>query len=95
MGADTNAQLESWVRARIRERGVDPLRDRDAVRDLVDDALAEWGERALTGAVVPVDDPIEASRAVLANVAGLGPLQRYMDDPEIEEIWINEPSLVN
>ncbi|WNM28082.1 ATPase, T2SS/T4P/T4SS family [Demequina capsici] len=94
MGTEVLALLEEQVRAQIRERGVDPLRDRDAVRDLVDDALAEWGERALTGAVVPVDDPIEASRAVLANVAGLGPLQQYMDDPEIEEIWINEPSSV-
>ncbi|WNM28079.1 hypothetical protein RN607_03495 [Demequina capsici] len=95
MGADTNAQLESRVRARIRERGVGPLRDRDSVRALVDEALAEWGERALAGAVVPVEDPAETSRTVLANVAGLGPLQQYMDDPEIEEIWINEPSLVN
>ncbi|WP_084125782.1 hypothetical protein [Demequina sp. NBRC 110054] len=95
MGTDTITQLESQVRAQIRERGVDPLREREAVRALVDDALAEWGERALTGAVVPVDDPAEASRELLANVAGLGPLQQYLDDPDIEEIWVNEPSLAN
>ncbi|WP_084125791.1 CpaF family protein [Demequina sp. NBRC 110054] len=94
MGTDTIAQLESQVRAQIRERGVDPLREREAVRALVDDALAEWGERALAGTVVPVDDPAEASRAVLANVAGLGPLQQYLDDPDIEEIWVNEPSSI-
>ena len=28
------------------------------------------------------------------TVAGFGPLQRYLDDPEIEEIWINEPGRV-
>jgi type IV secretory pathway ATPase VirB11/archaellum biosynthesis ATPase len=27
---------------------------------------------------------------VLDRVAGFGPLQRYLDDPEIEEIWVNE-----
>ncbi len=28
------------------------------------------------------------------RVAGFGPLQRYLDDPKVEEIWINEPSRV-
>jgi pilus assembly protein CpaF len=27
-------------------------------------------------------------------VAGFGPLQRWFDDPEVEEIWINEPGRV-
>ncbi len=27
-------------------------------------------------------------------VAGFGPLQRYLDDPTVEEIWINEPTKV-
>jgi pilus assembly protein CpaF len=31
---------------------------------------------------------------LVARVAGFGPLQRYLDDPEVEEIWINEPSRV-
>jgi pilus assembly protein CpaF len=25
----------------------------------------------------------------VARVAGFGPLQRYLDDPEVEEIWVN------
>ena len=33
-------------------------------------------------------------RDVLDRVAGFGPLQRYLDDPEIEEIWVNEPGRV-
>lgn len=32
--------------------------------------------------------------AVLAEVAGFGALQQYLDDPEIEEIWVNGPSRV-
>lgn len=31
---------------------------------------------------------------VVAEIAGFGALQRYLDDPEIEEIWVNAPSRV-
>ena len=31
---------------------------------------------------------------MLDAVAGFGPLQPYLDDPTVEEIWINEPSKV-
>jgi pilus assembly protein CpaF len=31
---------------------------------------------------------------VLDEVAGFGPLQPYLDDPSVEEIWINEPTKV-
>jgi len=27
--------------------------------------------------------------------SGYGPLQRYLDDPGVEEIWINDPPLVS
>jgi len=30
----------------------------------------------------------------LATIAGFGPLQRYLDDPTVEEIWINDPGRV-
>ena len=35
-----------------------------------------------------------AARTVCDAVAGFGPLQRYLDDPTVEEIWINEPGKV-
>ena len=31
---------------------------------------------------------------LVAAVSGYGPLQRYLDDPGVEEIWINDPPLV-
>lgn len=94
MGAETTIAIESQVRDQIRKRGVDPVRDVAAVRALVDDALVAWEERALVGAVAPVEDRAALAKSVLDNVAGLGPLQRYLDDPEIEEIWINDPAQV-
>lgn len=94
MGAETTIAIESQVRDQIRKRGVDPVRDVAAVRALVDDALAAWDERALVGAVAPVEDRTALAKSVLDNVAGLGPLQQYLDDPDVEEIWINDPAQV-
>lgn len=94
MTAEVAAQIENTVRQTIRTRGVDPIKDTAAVKAMVDEALAQWEERALLGAVPPVDDATATARAIVANVAGLGPLQQYLDDPEVEEIWINEPARV-
>ena len=88
------AILESEVRELIRRRGVDPLRDRPAIDQLVADALADYDTRSALGVVPPLGDAPGAVRAVLDAVAGLGPLQKYLDDPEVEEIWINSPAQV-
>jgi pilus assembly protein CpaF len=34
------------------------------------------------------------AKSVADRVVGAGPLQPYFDDPEVEEIWINEPGKV-
>ena len=94
MSAEAATAIESQVRELIRKTGVDPVRDVAAVRGLVDDALATWEQRALAGAVAPYEDRVTVAKCVLDNVAGLGPLQAYLDDPEIEEIWINDPAQV-
>jgi pilus assembly protein CpaF len=81
--------VEDRVRARVRDRGIDPLREPAAVRSLVDEVLAELviDER--------VDDEAEdAATAAFHAIAGFGPLQPYLDDPEVEELWINAPGRV-
>ncbi len=94
MTAEAVSGIEDEVRDLIKKRGVDPMRDVEAVRGLVDEALQAWDERAVVGAVAPVKDRGAAAKSVLDAVAGFGPLQRYLDDPEIEEVWINEPAQV-
>lgn len=86
--------LEGEVRELIRRRGVDPLREPEHLDALVRDALADYDERSLRGHVPPLTDPAAATKAVLDAVAGLGPLQQYLDDPEVEEVWINAPHQV-
>ena len=97
MSTDTRAVgvLENEVRELVRRRGVDPLRDRAAVDELVRDAVADYETRSALGVVTPLADPAAAGRALVDAVAGLGPLQPYLDDPEVEEIWTNAPSQVS
>ncbi|GAC1610550.1 MAG: ATPase, T2SS/T4P/T4SS family [Mycobacteriales bacterium] len=86
--------VEAEVRELVRRRGLDPIEDRTAVRRLVDEVIAEYDERVLTSTLAPLSDSRTAARAVYDAVAGFGPLQRYLDDPTVEEIWINEPGRV-
>ena len=59
------------------------------MRRLVDEAVAEYDDRSLTSSLPPLTDSRQAAKAVYDAVAGYGPLQRYLDDPQVE-VWINE-----
>jgi pilus assembly protein CpaF len=88
------AIVEDEVRELIRRRGVDPHRDPAGIRRLVEAAVADYDDRSLAGTLPPLADRVGAVKSVLDAVAGLGPLQEYLDDPAVEEIWINEPGKV-
>ena len=93
MSDDIQEVLEAEVRESVRRSGLDPLRDREAVADLVRSAAQRLsGDPAATGG-----SGVEwagISQRVLDDVAGFGPLQRFFDDPEVEEVWINAPGRV-
>lgn len=91
---DGVAILESEVRELVRRRGLDPSRDANGIRDLVAEVMADYDSRSMSGAVPAIVDTRSAAKTVMDAVAGLGPLQRYLDDPSIEEIWINNPAQV-
>jgi pilus assembly protein CpaF len=86
--------LDGQVRERVRSDGVDPQRDTGVVRRIAGDVVRRHDERSLTGAVVPVADPDGVVGELVARVSGFGPLQPFLDDPEVEEVWINDPSRV-
>jgi len=92
--ADAAALLEHEVRELVRRRALDPVRDRPGLERLVAEASADYTERATRGVVPALVDPQGTARAVVDALGGLGPLQRYLDDPEVEEIWINSPAKV-
>lgn len=86
--------VEAEVRELVRRRGLDPAVDAGAVRGLVQEVIADYEDRALSSSLAPLTDAHHAARAVFDAVAGFGPLQRHLDDPTVEEIWINQPGRV-
>ena len=83
-------RVEDRVRDTVRRTGIDPIRDRERVRRVVDEAIAA---EAREGFALNAD-PVSVAQQVHDRVAGFGPLQPFFDDPEIEEVWINEPGRV-
>lgn len=88
------ASLADEVREQVRRRRIDPQAEAEAVRQVALDVVAVHERRSLTGAVRSLDEPDRVVGGIVADVAGLGPLQPYLDDPTVEEIWVNEPDRV-
>ena len=86
--------IHDEVRELIRRRGVDPITDQRSARALIDEVITHYEERVPTSSLPPLADRPGVARFVFDSLAGLGPLQRYMDDQEIEEIWVNQPGKV-
>jgi pilus assembly protein CpaF len=64
-----------------------PSSDTNQVGDFLDTALASHASLA-------PEQAAHLRKEVLDEVVGLGPLQQYLDDPTVEEIWVNSPELV-
>jgi pilus assembly protein CpaF len=88
------AIVEGEARELVRRRSLDPILEPQATRLLIDEVVSDYRDRALMSSLPALGDPVTAARSVFDLVAGFGPLQRYLDDPAVEEIWINEPGRV-
>lgn len=88
------ARLDEELRAAVRREGLDPQREVPSVRRLATGLVRAHDERSLTGVVAPVADPEALVAELVARVAGFGPLQPFLDDPRVEEVWINSPDRV-
>ena len=87
--------VEQEVRELIRRRGLDPAGgDAAAVRGLIDEVVTDYAERSLVASMPALSDVVQTAKAVADRVIGLGPLQPFFDDPDVEEIWVNEPGKV-
>ncbi len=82
------------VRARVRGDGVDLGSDAALAERYVRDEVRRYSERALGGSVPLLADEAAVARQVVAALTGLGALQPLLDDPAVEEIWINGPDRV-
>lgn len=87
--AELVEQLDARVREVVRRDGVDPQRDAPVVRRIAESVVRDHDERSLTGVVTPVPDVAAVVGELVARVSGFGPLQPFLDDPAVEELWIN------
>lgn len=83
------------VRQRLRAEGTDPTFDSSAARSVTLAEVRKFNDLALARGAAVIDDEAACVRDVLAAVSGFGPLQSLLDDPEIEEIWLNGPESIH
>ncbi|MDO5700898.1 MAG: ATPase, T2SS/T4P/T4SS family [Bowdeniella nasicola] len=91
---DAHAQVEADVRRLVADRQVDPLRQSAEMEAIIQEALEAYERDALAGRAVLEVDLTEMRKGIYDAVVGFGVLQPYLDDPSIEEVWINGPDAV-
>lgn len=87
MTAMSQGARGEWVRRTVADAGFDPVTNSQMLRSIVDRSFD----------VYSVDDEEErqaVTTALMADIGGYGPLQKYLDDPEVEELYVNSPSKV-
>lgn len=66
----------------------------DITPELVQGEVRRFSERSLAGSGEVIHDERDVARQVFDQLTGYGPLQPFLDDTEIEEIWVSEPNVV-
>lgn len=89
---DAIGLIEADVREQIRRAGLDPLHEVEPTRQIVASVVSDYDVRSARAGLPRIQDLEAARKTVLDLVAGYGLLQPYLDDPEVEEIWINGPA---
>jgi pilus assembly protein CpaF len=67
--------VEDEVRELVRRRGLDPGNgDAAAVRELIDEVVADYAERRLVATMPSLSDAGQVAKAVADRTIGMGPL---------------------
>ena len=77
------------VRTRVRTGGISPHEEVIELRHMVEDILAQS-----TNAASDNESPQILVEQIANQISGFGLLQPLLDDPSVEEIWINEPGRI-
>lgn len=85
--------LEAEIREKVRHRELEAgAGGGSEVSRLVEESVDDYRERYLRGGLPPLDDG--DVRRLLDRISGFGALGPFLADPEVEEVWINEPGRV-
>lgn len=72
----------------VEERKLDPRRDRDAMRNVVSEAVDGYQRRAHLGDARALRDPNEMIDRVVRSITAHGPMTELFERPDVEEIFI-------
>ncbi|MFW0119995.1 CpaF family protein [Rothia sp. P5764] len=86
--------IESDVRELIRKSSIDPLAQQNEAKELIYKALRSYEQQMVRGLVPRIEGTDQLVNTLFDRVCGFGEIQQYLDDPSIEEIWINSPTEV-
>ncbi len=80
------------VRTRVRTGGISPQEEVIELRHMVEDILAQ--SKVASSFAFEHERPQILVEQIANQISGFGLLQPLLDDPTIEEIWINEPGRI-
>jgi pilus assembly protein CpaF len=80
------------VRARVWTGGISPQDESTELRHIVEDILAR--EKNSTEFIFDAEPLLPVAEHIALHIFGFGLLQPLLDDPDVEEIWINEPDRI-
>ena len=86
-------EVEHLVQDRARRQAIDTEAQPDALRNLVDEVVAEWSVEHKRGLrAFDLADPIGLAERATRNLTAYGPLTPLLADDDVWEIMINGPS---
>ncbi len=94
MTTDVYEELRREALSRLDGRGIDPIVQPDAVRDLLQSTVDEYQQRAHVGEVRSLADPAATVERLTLSVTGRGPLIQLIDSPDIEEVFVEGDKLM-
>ena len=86
------SEVVQEVRDRVRTGGISPNAETAQLRHIVEDILAQNTE--VPDHALDTEPLLPVAELLMRQISGYGPLQPLLDDPDIEEIWINEPDRI-
>ena len=91
---DAVGLITGRVRDRVRGEGLDLGAGGARADGIVREEVRRYSEQALGGSVPLLADEERVAEQVVARLVGFGVLQPYLDDPEVEELWLNAPDRI-
>ena len=88
MTVDVYESLRREALDRIDGTGIDPVAQADAVRELLEETVEEYQQKAHLGDGRSLADPKATVERLLRSVTGLGPLKELLDRDDVEEVFI-------